>query len=132
MLDATPQGEVAAVELLHHPGKPVAAVGEGVGALLAFGLEVGDGAADWVGVVGCSDPVDMGLLPVLLMVPVGVGWRLGEPPLVPPSNRLVPVAGRPRSRSDSGLPVASSTTVTVARMPTNSKTVTATSIRVRP
>src|SRR6478609_7339495 len=81
---------------------------------------------------GCGDPVDAGLLPVLLMVPVGVGWPLGEPPLVPPSNRLVPVAGRPRSRSDSGLPAASSTTVTVTRMPTNSKTVTATSIRVRP
>jgi hypothetical protein len=81
---------------------------------------------------GCGDPVDAGLLPVLLMVPVGVGWPLGEPPLVPPSNRLVPVAGRPRSRSDSGLPAASSTTVTVTRMPTKSKTVTATSIRVRP
>jgi hypothetical protein len=110
-----------------------------VEALLAFGVaDVGDGAdsvgdgVDSVGVVGCGDPVDTGLLPVLLMVPVGVGWRLGEPPLVPPSNRLVPVAGRPRSRSDSGLPAASSTTVTVARMPTNSKTVTATSIRVRP
>src|SRR5207253_2781080 len=111
---------------------------DGVGALLAFGVaDAGDGAdlvgdgVDSLG-VGCGDPVDTGLLPVLLMVPVGVGWRLGGPPLVPPSNRLVPVAGRPRSRSDSGLPVASSTTVTVARMPTNIKTVTATSIRVRP